>query len=155
LAIGIDLLSLYLYLSSDWGEQCLTDGTIHRGKFGSIQVGLGAGTSMQFAGAGRRSTRLSAVARAVFSPRTRAAKINRLDRHTSKVGQLSVGEYLREAKTIPNFQEKLLRLYEQARHAKTHTRSEQEAWSGNDKSKNINTAIEIYARRWLAWAVGI
>jgi len=94
---------------------------------------------MQSARVRHRSTRLSAVARAMFSPRTRSAKTNRLDRHTSKVGQLSVGEYLREAKTIPNFQEKLLRLYEQARHAKTHTRSEQDAWGSNDKPKNINT----------------
>lgn len=58
------------------------------------------------------------------------------------------------AKTIANFQEKLHRLYEQARHAKTYKRSEQDAWRCNDKPKNINTEIERYTRRWLSWARG-
>ena len=58
------------------------------------------------------------------------------------------------AKTIANFQEKLHRLYEQARHAKTYKRSEQHAWGSNDKPKNIITEIETYTRRWIAWARG-
>jgi len=58
------------------------------------------------------------------------------------------------AKTITNFQEKLHRLYEQARHAKTYKRSEQDAWGRNDKPKSINTEIENYTRGWHAWARG-
>jgi hypothetical protein len=109
---------------------------------------------MQSARAGLRSTRLSAAPRALFSPRTPSAKTNHLDGHTSKAGKPAVGEYLGEAKTIANFQEKLHRLYEQARHAKTDKRSEQDAWGSNDKPKNITTDIENYTRRWIAWARG-
>ena len=56
--------------------------------------------------------------------------------------------------TIAKHQEKLSRLYEQVRRAKTVKTSGMSCWAMHQNRTTISTIIDDYKRRWLAWARG-